>query len=188
MPHLDGTGLARVWSAAVAKFAAKSHSHGAATQSAAGMMSAADKKKLDGVAAGANAYTHPTTAGNKHIPSGGAAGQTLVYSASGTAQWASRLLYLYSATLKVDGWTESGGAFTQTVTCSPADSGPALTANTRLSGPMCVPTGVEATDKSLQAALGILNAGVTTPAAAKITCKVWKKPACDCTVFWYGKG
>jgi hypothetical protein len=32
-------------------------------------------------------YTHPTTAGNKHIPTGGAADQILVYSASGTAQW-----------------------------------------------------------------------------------------------------
>lgn len=34
--------------------------YSAATQSAAGLMSAADKKKLDGVATGANAYTHPS--------------------------------------------------------------------------------------------------------------------------------
>lgn len=33
-------------------------------------------------------YTHPTTAGNKHIPTGGATGQYLKYSASGTAAWA----------------------------------------------------------------------------------------------------
>ena len=33
-------------------------------------------------------YTHPTGAGNKHIPTGGAAGQFLKYSASGTATWA----------------------------------------------------------------------------------------------------
>jgi|11_taG_2_1085331.scaffolds.fasta_scaffold00288_3 hypothetical protein len=33
-------------------------------------------------------YTHPVTAGNKHIPSGGAAGQFLKYSSSGTAVWA----------------------------------------------------------------------------------------------------
>ncbi len=32
-------------------------------------------------------YTHPTSAGNKHIPSGGAAGQFLGYSSSGTATW-----------------------------------------------------------------------------------------------------
>lgn len=37
----------------------------AATSSAAGLMSAADKSKLDGVAAGANNYTHPAT----HAPS-----------------------------------------------------------------------------------------------------------------------
>ena len=33
-------------------------------------------------------YVHPTTAGNKHIPTGGAAGQFLKYSSSGTAVWA----------------------------------------------------------------------------------------------------
>ena len=32
-------------------------------------------------------YTHPTTSGNKHIPSGGSAGQILRWSADGTAQW-----------------------------------------------------------------------------------------------------
>lgn len=60
----------------------------AATQSTAGIMSAADKTKLDGIAAGANKYTHPTTSGNKHIPSGGASGQFLKWSADGTAVWA----------------------------------------------------------------------------------------------------
>lgn len=32
-------------------------------------------------------YTHPTTAGNKHIPAGGASGQILRWSADGTAVW-----------------------------------------------------------------------------------------------------
>ncbi len=32
-------------------------------------------------------YTHPTTAGNKHIPSGGASGNILKWSADGTAVW-----------------------------------------------------------------------------------------------------
>ena len=63
------------------------HNHTAATQSAAGFMTAADKKKLDGIATGATAYSHPTTSGNKHIPSGGAAGQILRWSADGTAAW-----------------------------------------------------------------------------------------------------
>lgn len=34
-------------------------------------------------------YTHPTSAGNKHIPSGGSSGQILEYSAAGTAKWSS---------------------------------------------------------------------------------------------------
>lgn len=58
-----------------------------ATTSANGLMSAADKTKLDGIAAGANKYTHPTTAGNKHIPAGGSSGQILRWSADGTAVW-----------------------------------------------------------------------------------------------------
>ena len=34
-------------------------------------------------------YTHPTTAGNKHIPSGGSSGQFLGYDSAGTAKWVS---------------------------------------------------------------------------------------------------
>lgn len=34
-------------------------------------------------------YTHPTTAGNKHIPAGGSSGQILRWSADGTAVWGS---------------------------------------------------------------------------------------------------
>lgn len=34
-------------------------------------------------------YTHPTTSGNKHIPSGGSSGQILRWSADGTATWGS---------------------------------------------------------------------------------------------------
>jgi len=49
----------------------------------------ADHSKLDGVAASANNYTHPTSAGNVHIPSGGAAGQILKYASAGTAAWGS---------------------------------------------------------------------------------------------------
>lgn len=58
-----------------------------ATTSNAGLMSVEDKKKLDGIAASANNYTHPNTAGNKHIPSGGSAGQILRWSEAGTAVW-----------------------------------------------------------------------------------------------------
>lgn len=66
-----------------------------------------EKTKLAGISEGANkvessttngnikiegtettVYTHPTTAGNEHIPSGGSTGQVLVYGgSSGTASW-----------------------------------------------------------------------------------------------------
>jgi len=55
--HLDG-----VTSAIQTQLDGKSasgHTHGAATTSAAGFMSAADKTKLDGITSGANAYTLP---------------------------------------------------------------------------------------------------------------------------------
>lgn len=57
------------------------------TQSTNGLMSAADKTKLDGIATGANKYVHPTTSGNKHIPAGGSSGQILRWSSDGTAVW-----------------------------------------------------------------------------------------------------
>ena len=58
-----------------------------ATTSTNGLMSSTDKSKLDGIAANANNYSHPTTSGNKHIPSGGSSGQILRWSADGTAVW-----------------------------------------------------------------------------------------------------
>lgn len=42
-----------------------------------------EKNKL----AGLSNYSHPTSAGNKHIPAGGAAGKILGWASDGTAQW-----------------------------------------------------------------------------------------------------
>ncbi len=60
---IGSTGLAHLWSKLKAwvnaGFATKSHTHSAATTSADGLMSKADKVKLDGIATGANKYTHP---------------------------------------------------------------------------------------------------------------------------------
>lgn len=47
----------------------------------------AEKTKLGGIADNANNYTHPTTAGNKHIPAGGTPGQILVNTGDGTVEW-----------------------------------------------------------------------------------------------------
>lgn len=43
------------------QYAATSHTHSNAATTVAGFMSGDDKKKLDGIATGANKYTHPTT-------------------------------------------------------------------------------------------------------------------------------
>lgn len=79
--------------------------YGVATQSANGLLSAADKKKLDGIAASANNYSHPTSSGNKHIPSGGSSGQILKWSAAGTAVWGNGPV-IYITYAPKSGWTE----------------------------------------------------------------------------------
>lgn len=58
-----------------------------ASTNANGLMSKEDYTKLKGVDPGANNYVHPTASGSKHIPSGGASGQVLKWSADGTAAW-----------------------------------------------------------------------------------------------------
>ena len=84
--------------------AAGNHTHEAATSSANGFMSKEDKAKLDGIAAGANKYTHPSTSGNNHIPSGGKSGQILRWSADGTAAWGADNNTTYgAATQSADG-------------------------------------------------------------------------------------
>ncbi len=80
-----------------------------ANQSKAGLLSASDKKKLDGVEEGANKYTHPSTSGNKHIPSGGSAGQVLKWSADGTAVWGEDKDTTYAA-FKAATSSAAGGA------------------------------------------------------------------------------
>ena len=71
----------------IAGKADKDHTHLDATTSKSGFMSSADKTKLDGIQENANNYVHPDTAGHKHIPAGGAAGQALIYAEDGTATW-----------------------------------------------------------------------------------------------------
>lgn len=74
-----------------ASFAPASHvgsggtAHANATPSVAGFMSSSDKAKLDGVAAGANNYTHPTGDGNLHVPATGTTNYGKVLTAGGNA-------------------------------------------------------------------------------------------------------
>lgn len=110
MAYLDSHGLQTLWTRIKATFGSKiandrtatavniklqnasgtqleSTSIPAATDALAGVMTATDKSKLDGIEAQANNYVHPTSSGNKHIPAGGASGKILGWSADGTAVW-----------------------------------------------------------------------------------------------------
>lgn len=56
-----------------------------ATTSAAGLMSGSDKSKLDGIAASANNYAHPTGDGNRHVPATGTGNNGKFLKAGATA-------------------------------------------------------------------------------------------------------
>ena len=88
-----------------------STTYSTATTTANGLMSSTDKVKLNGIAENANNYTHPTSAGNKHIPSGGATGNYLVYDSAGTAKWSSAIPVASkletAKTILIETWTAS---------------------------------------------------------------------------------
>lgn len=99
---LDGlstfaTGLASKISA---KFAKKTDIPTSLPANGGNAATVGGKKVETDVPAGAKftdtVYTHPTSAGNKHIPSGGASGQILKWSADGTAIWGGETNTTYS--------------------------------------------------------------------------------------------
>ena len=55
-----------------------------------------------------SAYTHPTSSGNKHIPSGGSSGQILRWSADGTAVWGADNNTTYSNFVKSGSGAKAG--------------------------------------------------------------------------------
>lgn len=75
-----------------------STSYSVATTTSNGLMSSTMVTKLNGIASNANNYTHPTSSGNKHIPSGGSSGQMLEYSYDGTAKWADHVQIYFQPT------------------------------------------------------------------------------------------
>ena len=86
MAYLDNDGLLYLWTKLKVLFAGKVDKvdgKGLSTND----YTTAEKNKLGGIAANANNYSHPTSSGNKHIPSGGAAGQILRWSKDGEATW-----------------------------------------------------------------------------------------------------
>ncbi len=90
----------------------------AATSSDAGSMSAADKTKLDGIAAGATNYTHPTGDGNLHVPATSTTNNGKVLTAGATAGSLSWATPTIGTVTSIDvsggttGLTSSGGPVT----------------------------------------------------------------------------
>lgn len=89
-----------------------------ATKDTAGVMSAQDKTKLDGIAASANNYTHPNTAGNKHIPAGGSSGQLLVNASDGSASWSNSTSFLDEKFQHINESVDSLSKEVQTITAN----------------------------------------------------------------------
>lgn len=65
------------------------------TEEMKGLMTPEMLKKLNGIADKANNYSHPTGAGNNHIPSGGATGQVLKWLSNGVARWVAEYSYTH---------------------------------------------------------------------------------------------
>ena len=98
-----------------------------ATTSSNGLMTKEMVTKLNDIATNANNYIHPTTPGNKHIPSGGSSGQILRWSADGTAAWEDNIANKLTSssytilTISTSDWaTNSSGGYTCTKTLSSA--------------------------------------------------------------------
>lgn len=79
---LTKNGLSHVWLTLKSKLNAKVDKEDG-KQLSSNDYTTVEKNKL----AGLSNYSHPTSAGNKHIPAGGAAGKILGWASDGTAQW-----------------------------------------------------------------------------------------------------
>ena len=101
MGFLDNAGVSRLWAKAKSYFAAKSHSHAEYIKGISVSGKTITYTKGDGTTGTQTTqdtvYTHPTSAGNKHIPTGGSSGQILRWSAAGTAAWGADNNTTYSA-------------------------------------------------------------------------------------------
>lgn len=147
-------------------------SYSVATQTANGLMAAADKKKLDGVAAGANNYVHPSAHPASMITQDATHRFTTDTEKAG---W-NKILFSAAVTVPASDWSTSV-PYTQTVSVS------------ELTAAMDVMLGLNITGSPSAAsvagwkkALGMIDEGTT--ANGTITFKCYsKKPAIDIPVF-----
>ena len=146
--------------------------YGAATQTAAGLMPAADKKKLDGVAAGANNYVHPST----HSASMITQDATHRFTSDTEKNGWNKLLFSAAITVPASGWS-AGAPYTQTVSVSGLTSAMDVMLTLNITGS---PTTNQV--KAWKAALGMIDVGTTTDGSVVFTCYS-KKPAVDLPLY-----
>lgn len=137
-----------------------------------GYMAKEQAEKLAGIENNANNYTHPTTAGSKHIPAGGTAGQALMWQADGTAKW-QQVHYTFTAALPVSGWS-STASYTQTISVYgiTADMDPYL---------YLVPATVGSPTEAEEEAFACITGGTTAAGSVTFNCRE-DKPTTNITV------
>lgn len=143
-----------------------------ATQAANGLMSAADKKKLDGVAAGANNYVHPSAHPASMITQDATHRLTSDTEKNG---W-NKFLFSAAITVPASGWSAEV-PYTQTVSVSGLTSAMDVMLTLNI-------TGSPTTDqvKVWKAALGMIDVGTTADGSVSFTCYS-KKPAVDLPLY-----
>ena len=75
-----------------------------------GLMSTGMFNKLNGIATGANNYSHPSSSGYRHIPSGGKSGQILRWSSDGSAAWGTDNNTWQQNTISQNGYVTAPGS------------------------------------------------------------------------------
>jgi hypothetical protein len=143
-----------------------------ATQAANGLMAAADKKKLDGVAAGANNYVHPSA----HPASMITQDATHRFTSDTEKNGWNKFLFSAAITVPASSWS-AGAPYTQTVPVSGLTSAMDVMLTLNI-------TGSPAADqvKAWKAALGMIDVGTTADGSVTFTCYS-KKPAVDLPLY-----
>ena len=137
-----------------------------------GYMTKEQAVKLASIDDNANNYIHPTNAGSKHIPAGGAAGQTLMWQSDGTAKW-QQVHYIFDVKLPASGWS-STAPYTQTVNVT----GMTATMNPHVD---LIPATGNSPTADEEGAFACLTGGTTADGTATFECRD-DKPTADIKV------
>lgn len=153
-----------------------------ATQSAHGLMIAADKTKLDGIAAGAN---KTVVDGSLSVTSTNPVQNAVVTKG---------MQYLYKCAISRDAWGEASDKSNWNVIVNvtkptTAISGiPDLTTDMKLSPPMMERATSIADNKILTGELSMINCGnISINDTNKISLIIEKRPVCDVVLYFYGR-